>query len=185
MSTQLPGNSRWLGSEPGPRILQEFINIHGVEEAPGGRNNPEIMGWAEEVERACGIKLNYTADSIPWCGLGMAVVAVRAGWADQVPRNPLWARGWLLFGERAAEPMLGDVCVFSRGPAFGHVGIYVGETTASIQCLGGNQGDKVSIITMPKSRLLGARHPRWRASPPPNRRKIVVRNGAPVTTGEQ
>jgi hypothetical protein len=39
----------------------------------------------------------------------------------------------------------------SRGPTTGHVGLYLGETATHVQMLGGNQGDAVSIATVPES----------------------------------
>jgi len=148
-----------------PRLIREAMKLYGVKERPGGANNPVILEWADEVEAALRTNLGYNADSIPWCGLFAAVCAVRAGWKDQTPLQPLWARNWRLFGQRAPTPSLGDVLVFERASA-GHVGFYIADDEDAFHVLGGNQGDAVSIVRVEKGRLLAARRPRWRAAQP-------------------
>ena len=71
---KLPTAYAWLARDPGPRILREALGTHGVRETAGARNTPEIMAWAKEVR----FERDYTADSIPWCGLWMSVIAKRA-----------------------------------------------------------------------------------------------------------
>lgn len=144
----LPEQYRWLEVEPAPRMLREALKLFGVYEHPGSANSPVILAWAHE----CGIP-GYDADSIPWCGLFMAVVAKRA--RKPLPENPLWARNWLRFGD-PCEPELGAVLVFERGTG-GHVGLYVGEDLTHYHVLGGNQKDQVRIDRLNKGRLLGAR----------------------------
>lgn len=130
-------------------MLVEALNLFGVSEKEGDADNPEILKWAKEI----GYKNEYTHDSIPWCGLFVAVVAKRAG--KSLPNNPLWARNWSHWGAVCA-PELGAVLVFSRGTG-GHVGLYVGEDNHCFHVLGGNQGDSVCITRIEKSRLIAAR----------------------------
>lgn len=176
--TPLPRKYRWLEKEGGPRLLTAFLAIYGTKEVPGGRSNPTIMAWAKEV----GLP-EYTADSIPWCGLAMAKVAHDAGWATEVPSNPLWARSWASFGVPAEQASLGDILVFTRNGG-GHVGVYVGEDANHFHVIGGNQSDAVTITRIAKSRLLAARRPKWRVSEPPNRRPVLLAAGGPVSTNE-
>ncbi len=89
--TDLPAKYAWLAKEPGPRMLLEAIALYGTVEVPGTKSNPIITGWAKE----CGIGA-YSTDSIPWCGLFMAVVAKRAG--KSFPSGQLWALNWGGFG---------------------------------------------------------------------------------------
>lgn len=177
--TDLPAPYAWLVKEPGPKILTEFLRIYGTRERPGPANEAEIMAWAAEV----GLRSQYSGDSIPWCGLAMAVVAHRAGWTDQIPDTPLWARSWAEFGERADRASLGDILVFARNGG-GHVGVYVGEDATSYHVLGGNQSDAVTITRISKSRLLTARRPKWRMSEPANRRPIRLAVGGKLSTNE-
>ena len=68
-----------------PKTVSEGIKLLGTVETPGVKNNPIIMGWAKEVQ----LDKSYSADSIPWCGLFVALVAKRAG---KTPvKEPLWA----------------------------------------------------------------------------------------------
>ena len=85
MSTKLPPQYAWLARETGPRMLLEGLKTYGTREVPGPANNPVIMGWAREV----GIERDYHADSVPWCGLWMAVVAKGSTWP--VIKGQLWA----------------------------------------------------------------------------------------------
>jgi uncharacterized protein (TIGR02594 family) len=120
-----------------------------VCEIVGNENNPTILGWADEI----GVGSLYDADSIPWCGLFIGVVAKRAG--KELPTNPLWAHDWALWGEPCL-PALGCVLVFSRESG-GHVGLYVGEDETCYHVLGGNQSDCVCVRRLDKHRLLAAR----------------------------
>lgn len=82
------------------------------------------------------------------------------------------ARSWLSVGEpiefRDAEPGF-DVVILQRGggnqpgpddlTAPGHVGFFAGWANGveRVQVLGGNQGNKVSIVSYPSERILGLR----------------------------
>lgn len=173
-----------------PRMIREAARLYGTVETPGAENNPTIMAWAREVETALGSRdlahrtLGYTSDSIPWCGLFAGIVAVRAGWAKQMPRTPLWARSWLEFGQKATVPSFGDILVFKRDGGGGHVGFYVGEDDFAYHVLGGNQSDKVTISRIDKRRLLGARRPIWKVSPPKSVRRINLGMGGGISNNE-
>lgn len=174
----LPAQYQWLSKERGPKMLLAALGDYGVTEKQGTGNNPVILGWAKDL----GID-DYTSDSIPWCGLSVAHWAKESGWADQIPRDPLWARNWETFGTQAANPGLGDVLVFVR-PGGGHVGLYVGEDGVFFHVLGGNQDDAVAIVQIKKSRLIAARHPRWRFLAPASRRKIVLSPTGTISKNE-
>lgn len=154
----LPLAYHWLGevSEP-PPMIRHALALFGTMEAPGAADNPAILDWAREL----GME-DYRADSIPWCGLFMALVAKRAG--KPVPERPLWALSWARFGAAADEPALGDVLVFRRDGG-GHVGLYVGEDVRAWHVLGGNQGDRVGFSRIARGRLYAARRPAYRVRP--------------------
>lgn len=164
----------WLKNETAPKILVEAVKLYGTKERIGAANNPVIIEWAKE----CGIK-GYTADSIPWCGLFVAVCAKRA--RKELPDKPLWARDWLNWGNNSQTPMLGDVMVFSRKSG-GHVGIYVGEDATAYHVLGGNQSDCVCISRAAKDRFLGARN-QYIVKPSNVRRIRLAVNGS-LSTNE-
>lgn len=175
MSRNLPLMYRFLADEPAPRMLLEALKLYGTTEVPGKDNSPVIMAWSEET----GVK-GYNADSIPWCGLFMAVVAKRAG--KPFPSTPLWALSWAKFGEAAGQPRLGDVLVFVRNGG-GHVGLYVGEDKSHYHVLGGNQSDTVNIVRIAKERLRAARR-HYAIGMPANCRPIVLGATGPVSVNE-
>lgn len=161
MGTPLLRQYRWLEKVDAPSTILVCIALHGTLETLGPANNPEVMGWAKELD----LEKVYTADSIAWCGLFAAVVVSRAGLKPV--KDPLWARNWVKFGKAIDKPCLGDVLVFTRKGGGGHVGFYVGEDAKCFHVFGGNQSDKVSITRIEKDRLIEARRPLWASTPAP------------------
>jgi uncharacterized protein (TIGR02594 family) len=183
------GYYAWLNDEPGPRMLLEALKLYGVLEAAGPGNNPTILAWADEVGDKAGTAYAkwaagwYAADSTAWCGLFMAVVAVRANVESRPERMPpekyLSALEWTRFGVgmNHKDAMLGDVLVFSRSGG-GHVALYVGEDATAYHVLGGNQGDTVSLTRILKARCVAVRRPPYLNRPPNVRRVWLAPNGA-------
>lgn len=169
-AARLPSSYLWLEKEGAPRILVEAMRLYGTKEKIGPDNNPEILKWADEVG-AKSLGISYKQDSVPWCGLFMAVCAARAGL--ELPPIAIRASSWLQFGIESFVPMLGDVLVFTREGG-GHVGLYVGEDATHFHVLGGNQSDKVGINRIAKSRLSGARRTAWKVAQPGNVRTIKL-----------
>lgn len=176
----LPNQYKWLEKEGAPKMLVEALKEYGTLESPGTANNPKIIKWADEV----GGKVEdvYKADSIPWCGLFMAVIAKRAG--KDIPKDPLWALNWGTFGVRVDKPMLGDTLVFTREGG-GHVGIYVGEDDQAYHVLGGNTSDSVKIARISKSRLYTARRPIYSIGQPANVRRVFLAANGTLSQNEQ
>jgi uncharacterized protein (TIGR02594 family) len=175
MAEMLPKKYGFLLDEPGPRMLVEALKLYGITEKEGAANNTIILSWADEV----GLLATYTADSIPWCGLFIGVVAKRSGKA--LPVNPLWARNWARWGEMCA-PELGAVLVFVRDGG-GHVGLYVGEDRTHFHVLGGNQSDQVCIRRIEKDRLLASRC--LYRNKPANIRRIKLGGGGESSSNER
>ena len=169
--TPLPPAYAWIDGLPDlPRMVREARALYGVAEAPGAANNPQILGWAQEIGATA-----YRADTMAWCGLFMGVVAKRAG--KVLPDGPLWALNWRHFGNPAAPPGLGDTLIFQR-PSGGHVGLYVGEDATAFHVLGGNQGDRVCILRVARSRLVAARRPAYGVTPTSVRPILLAATGA-------
>lgn len=178
MATKLPQAYAWLADEPAPRILKEALKLYGTREIIGRQHNPVIMGWLQEL----GFDW-IRDDETAWCGTAMAICAKRADkpFNKEAPR----ARAWLKWGKAALTPMLGDVLVFERGTASGHVGLYVGEDSTHYHSLGGNQGDSFSIVRILKTRLLQARRCAWTSAQPLNVRRVWLKpTGAATSTNE-
>jgi uncharacterized protein (TIGR02594 family) len=175
----LPAQYRWLEAEPGPRMIIEALKEYGTLEAPGDADNPKIVGWQRELQ-AAGFGRDYggfyDADAIPWCGLFMAVIALRANRERRPERDPpkryLSALAWAAFGRPIPKgaAALGDVLVFKRKGG-GHVGLSIGQDSpnknlaSAFHVLGGNQSDRVSITRLSRNRLVAVRRPAYRAQP--------------------
>lgn len=168
MGQQLPDQYKWLYNEGAPKMLVEAIRHYGVMEKVGKGSHPDISRWAKEV----GVSGWYTDDDIPWCGLFVGVVALRCGYAFTAAKL-LAAKEWLNWGVPVAngQEMLWDVLVFSR-PGGNHVGFYIGETPTAFAVFGGNQSNKVCPTFIAKSRLIGARRPKYAKGQPQNVRKV-------------
>lgn len=99
-----------------------------------------------------------------WCAafVNMVLLENELPQSSTVSQFPLTARSFLKWGDKVDEPQQGDIVVFKRGePWQGHVGFYVNSRILNgkkvYHVLGGNQDDKVSIITYPADRLIGIR----------------------------
>ena len=165
----LPAQYTWLKdfTASGPAIMQQALTLFGTKEADGDADNPVIVGWAKELGLA-----SYGHDSIPWCGLFMAVVVSRAS-VGPAPAAPLWALDWENYGVYAFPgPFFADVLVFKR-PGGGHVGLYVGEDDATFHVLGGNESNQVEITRISKLRMVAWRRPKY-ATLPANVKKVIL-----------
>jgi uncharacterized protein (TIGR02594 family) len=192
--TKPTGRYAWLNAEPGPRMLLEALKLYGTLETPGTADNPVILAWADEIGTrkrtayAAWAANWYADDSVPWCGLFMAVCAVRANVDNRFDRRPpnkyLSAAQWAHFGDPVGKDRaeLGDVLVFVR-PGGGHVALYVGEDAEAYHCLGGNQGDAVSITRIAKTRCTHVRRVPYLAKPA-NVRKVHMGASGPLSANE-
>lgn len=178
----LPLRYSWLlDLSPLPLIIHEGLKLLGTIEQQGAASSPTIMGWKDELAREGVAVSGYSDDSVAWCGLFVAKVALAAGKAPS--QNPLWARNWAQWGEPSPQPSLGDVLVFPRGSG-GHVAIYIAEDNAGyFHILGGNQGDAVNIMRKKKQPLLAARRAPYRNKPATVKPYIVEASGA-ISTKE-
>lgn len=172
----LPKAYQWLLSIAVlPRVISVALQLFGTAEVVGRGSNRTIIGWRDALNQAGHKITGYSDDDIPWCGLFVAYVVHMAG---KVPvHNPLWARNWAQYGEGIAErvgqnlvvrmgfaPSLGDVLVFVRDGG-GHVGFYIGEDATHFHVLGGNQGNRVSIVRIAKDRCIAVRRHVYKAAP--------------------
>ncbi len=177
----LPDKYKFLLEEKGPKMLVEAIKHYGILEHKGKGSNPDITKWAKEV----GVSGWYTDDDIPWCGLFVGIVALRAGYPFEAGKL-LAAKQWLNWGEPITKgrEALWDVLVFSRTGG-GHVGFYVAETDNAFLVYGGNQSNAVGFAWISKSRFVGARRPKYAIGEPPNVRKIFVNQDGNLSQNEQ
>lgn len=188
---KLPPEYSWVANiGPLPRHVVQMLGLFGTKEVLGAGNSPVIMGWVQELASAgIGIDLRqvYTADSLAWCGLAMAVAMLRAG--RDVVTDPLWALNWGKWGEDGGQPELGDLLTFERfdknGKFIGgHVALYIGEDREGyFHILGGNQSDSVSFTRIARKRMKACRQPPYKTKPACVRPYQLAPGGA-VSTNE-
>lgn len=136
------------------QLLKTAFAQLGVKEIAGPRHNETIIGYAKES----GFDW-VNDDETPWCSIFVSWVAMKCDLKRSKKAN---ARSWMHVGAVAANPEPGDVAVFWReSPESwkGHVGFFIGfsKDGSRIYCLGGNQGNQVSISAYPSDTLLGFR----------------------------
>jgi uncharacterized protein (TIGR02594 family) len=137
-----------------PAWLTTARGYLGLAEIPGKDTAPAIRRWL------IALKAKWTDDETPWCGVFVAE-CMRANSID-LPSGWPAARGWLKWGVTLPSAVVGAVVVYSRpGSSWsGHVGFVVGRDQAgNVQTLGGNQGNRVSVLPFAPDRVLGYRWP--------------------------
>lgn len=141
-----------------PKWLQLAKSEIGTREIVGKKHNPKIVQYFRDVHNSWVVD-----DETPWCAAAVGSWLERSG---ETSTRKLTARSYLNWGIKVANPIPGDVVVFSRGNSSwqGHVGFFVKRDSRGIHVLGGNQGNAVSIAVYSPSRLLGYRRPAPRSS---------------------
>ena len=138
------------GSEP--EWMVEARRHIGLDEIPGPRHHPKILSWWEKI------KAPFRDDETPWCAAfvggcleTVGVRSTRSAAARSYSTSPDF--------RRLSQAAQGCVVVFWRGsPAgwSGHVAFLAGMTASGdLWCLGGNQGDEVSLAKFSPGRLIG------------------------------
>jgi len=134
--------------------LASFLQIAAMElnvkEIPGKNHNPRILHYHKFTS------LGATSDEVPWCSSAVNFVVVSAGFKGT---NNAMARSWETWGKELLIPLPGCIVVLSRGdnPRYGHSFFFLNETSKMIRGISPNTGDKWTIASFPKNRLLGYR----------------------------
>lgn len=141
----------------------------GLAEIPGADTAPKIRQWLADLGAW------WRDDETPWCGVAVGAWMKQAGIAR--PKHWYRAKGWLEWGVDIGGPTYGCVAVFERAGG-GHVGIVVGiNKSGHLMVLGGNQGNRVSILPFDRSRAIGYRMPPGHAVPLSADLPILASNG--------
>lgn len=195
-----PTKWRWLEEIHGlPALVAAALKEYGTNEYSGSVNNKKIINWAKEVADCKPTSYNnwagdwYNRDSIPWCGLFMAVMACRTmgGKPDRAPaKSYLTALAWASWGEPVDRRNInniwcGDVVTFTREGG-GHVAIVIGVSTdgKNLICIGGNQSNAVNIKLFPMTRVYNIRRPRYRVRPLGAKHLRISPSGVPTSINE-
>lgn len=191
----IPAKYAYLRAHPpAPLMVQAALDHYGLHEGVGSEDNPTILAWADEVGAATKSAYAdwaadwYAKDSIAWCGLFMALCAVRSaqGRPERMPEHKyLAALEWKHWGVPVAvkDAVVGDVGISQRDGG-GHVFLIVGEDATHFHILGGNQTDQVSIVRKAKADVVAVRRPRYQVQPAGARKVMLTAAGAPVAGRE-
>ncbi|MFA8388315.1 MAG: TIGR02594 family protein [Pelagibaca sp.] len=132
-------------------IAQTYI---GITEGSGPEDNPTIR----EIYASVGHDW-VEHDTVAWCAAFVGHCLERAGMRSTRRLN---AHSYLTWGVPVdlEDAQAGDVVVFACGNTHywqSHVGFFVRTVGASIEVLGGNHGEEVSVRRYSRPRLLGVR----------------------------
>jgi uncharacterized protein (TIGR02594 family) len=135
-------------------ILKTALSQLGTKEISGSEDNPQIVKYATET----GIK-GITNDEIPWCSTFVNWCAKKSKLPYSGKAN---ARSWINVGRSTNHPKPGDIVVFWRESPHswkGHVSILLGfdKNANRVFCIGGNQGNAVSIASYDAEKVLSFR----------------------------
>lgn len=122
-------------------------------EVAGPKSNPLITQVYKSVDGLDNLELND--DEIPWCSCFVNWCIQQAG--GRGTRSAM-ARSWLNWGN-SSKGNVGDIVVLTRGNSKtqGHVGFLVKKGLVSIEVLGGNQTNNVTVQKFARTRVLGYR----------------------------
>ena len=154
----------------------------GLAEIPGKAHNPTLLQWLRDMgQYAKESKAWWTDDETPWCGLAVGHALGSSG-RFVVPH---WfrAKAWADSGAmtKLDKPAYGAIATKTRKGG-GHVFFVVGrDKQGRLLGLGGNQGNRVSIIPFNESELDGFWWPsKWengqcvKSAPAPERFRLPI-----------
>jgi uncharacterized protein (TIGR02594 family) len=127
----------------------------GTKEIPGKADNPIILRWLRSL------MTSISSEETPWCSAFVNAMAAEAGYERSGALN---ARSWMDVGIeiplKYAQP--GDVVILwrvAKDSWQGHVAFFVKyhASAQTLELLGGNQADSVSVAFYPVSKLLSIR----------------------------
>ena len=136
-------------------LIKRAVNELGQKEISGPAENASIARYASE-----GGQFEWVNDDVtPWCSIFVNWCAVKSGLKGS---GSAAARSWLNVGTPVSNPQPGDIVVLwreSRHSWMGHVGFFFGfsKDGQRVFCLGGNQGNQVSISGFDINQVLGYR----------------------------
>lgn len=128
-----------------------------IKEVVGKSSHPQILEWIKRTEKHDPTDLTWDDSTYAWCGVFVGNMCLDLGWhpPDYMQRASNW-RHWesmVLFRDK--KP--GDVVVMTRDGGF-HVTILERVVDKHfIDCLGGNQSNKLNIQRYNMDRVIAIR----------------------------
>lgn len=138
------------GARPAPPWVHEARQEIGVKEIVGPKHNPEVLAYADELDRP------YSDDETPWCGLFVGAMLKRAGYP--VVDIPERALSWAAYGT-SCEARVGAIAVKPRVGG-NHVFILTGVTADGLRYKG-TGGNQSNAVTETDFLVSDVKHLRW------------------------
>lgn len=156
MQEKLPLNQTQSDELPWIAWGRRLIGLHEIYD------NAKLRDLLDDDGHALGDPAKF-----PWCGdfieTAIKLNLPKEPFTGNLGKNPYWALNWRSFGI-STKPTYGCVASISRNGG-GHVMFIVGEDATRYYALGGNQGNRVSIVPVDKGRFEAASF-RWPTSYP-------------------
>ena len=136
------------------KLLALAFKELGVSEVAGAEHEARIIQYAQDS----GFE-TINDDETPWCSIFINYCCKQLDYETTGKAN---ARSWMHVGAKTTDPHPGDVVVFWRESVQswkGHVAIFLGfsDNGKKVFCLGGNQGNSVSVAAYDAAKVLGFR----------------------------
>lgn len=137
------------------RIYAAALKHLGTKETPGPASNPNIQAWI----KMAAAWLDGDDSKTAWCGCFRGHLGIET--ATGCPREHFRAASWAKWGKPVdlTKPetwQQGDTIVMTR-PGGNHVCLLDRVRGSTVFCLGGNQGDAVTIASFNLSRVTHVR----------------------------
>lgn len=176
---------RYAGSADPAMSVPLWLSVSlahlGLKEAPGAKNNLELVAAVQTVAK------DYQNDATPWCAGWVSFCLAKAG--EKPSSQPLWALSYSDTKNqpvvKLAGPAVGAIAVKTRNGG-GHVTFVAGRTRGgALACCGGNQNDEVNVSPYSESVFIGFFWPKGAKLPAITGAKnlpIVTTAGKPVSS---
>jgi uncharacterized protein (TIGR02594 family) len=144
------------------RIYEEARKYLGICEVAGPKSNKLIQGWIKEAASWLGDDVGDDDSRVAWCGCFRGDLG--NGTMTGTPPAYYRAANWIHWGgfidpSKPKAWLQGDTLIFQRSGGY-HVTLFadfVGAGAGRVNCLGGNQSDKVCIAPHDLKSLVGVR----------------------------
>lgn len=144
------------------RIYEAALAYRGICEVPGKQSNKTIAAWIKEAASWLGDDVGNDDSQVAWCGCFRGHIGNKT--MTGTPAAYYRAVNWLKWGKAVGQTNTkdwkqGDTLIFKRSGGY-HVTLFSdfnGCGAGRVNCLGGNQSDKVCIAALDLKNLIGVR----------------------------
>lgn len=144
------------------RIYEAALAYRGICEVPGPKSNKIILGWIKEAATWLGDDVKNDDSQVAWCGCFRGHLGTQT--MTGTPPACYRAANWIHWGNfvdpsKPKSWLKGDTLIFQRSGGY-HVTLFTDFINCGpgrVNCLGGNQSDKVCIASLELKNLVGVR----------------------------